>query len=255
MRLVGRLRGGADGHDLVLTVLGLLGTNRALGKSIEFVGPAITDLDMSDRFKLSNHAVEMGAVAGLIGVDERCRDWLSARGANLSFAGRAIHDSVGSNADSERPPLRGQAISCLAIESNRHALVANLKAVKVDQVFIGSCAGGRLQDLRDAAAVLAGQRVHSGVRLLVAPASAEVMSAAAQDGTLETLIAAGATLLPPGCGACMGHAGYFADGEVEASTQNRNVAGRAGSPTSEIYLASAATVAAAAVRGFIGSQS
>ena len=124
--------------------------------------------------------------------------------------------------------------------------------VRVDQVFIGTCAGGRIEDLRAAAAVLRNRRIDPGVRLLVGPASTEVLTAALDDGTLDTLIAAGAVLLPVGCGSCMGRVGALGEGEVEVAVQNRNFVGRAGHPGSEIYLASATTAAHCALTGSLG---
>lgn len=252
VRLVGALPEHATAHDLVLTIVGRIGMQGGLGKTLEFVGPAVQSLSMSDRLKISNHAVEMGAIAGIFGVDARTRAWIEERGGNLAYAERVPHDADGDGADVEIDLAQVKPRVALPSRPDRVMdLDALEETVKVQQVFLGSCAGGRLDDLRAAAEILQGKRIAEGVRLLVGPASAEVAAAAMEEGTLSTLLRAGATILPPGCGACMGWIGTLGEGEVEVSTQNRNFVGRAGAPSSRIYLASPVTAARVALTGVL----
>ena len=253
IRLVGRLGPDIDGHDLALTVAGKVGTRGGLGKVLEYVGPGLEHLTVADRLKLANLSVEMGAVTGIMGLDDRAADWLAERGADLSSREWVEMDRQGRNPDLEID--LDQVKVSVAAPSSPDATVTlseMQKPVRVDQVFIGTCAGGRLEDLQAAAAVLRRRRVKPRVRFLVGPASTEVLTAASADGTLDTLIAAGAVLLPVGCGACMGRLGALAEGEVEVAAQNRNFVGRAGHPGSQIYLASAATAARSALTGYLG---
>lgn len=255
IRLVGELTGDATPHDLALTVLGRVGMRGGLGKTLEFVGPAVEHLEISDRLKLANHAVEMGALAGIFGFDSKTRAWLEDRGGDLSYAERVLHDNDGRNSDVEfdlslvRPKVALPSRPDRVI--NRDEIT---DAISVNQVFLGSCAGGRLEDLRAAADVLRGKQVAQGVRLLVGPASAEIAAAAMKEGLLATFLEAGATLLPPGCGSCMGWIGTLGDGEVEVATQNRNFVGRAGSVTASIYLASPVTAARVALTGVLEKE-
>ncbi|MFD7730121.1 aconitase/3-isopropylmalate dehydratase large subunit family protein [Kitasatospora phosalacinea] len=255
IRLEGRVRTGVSFHDAVLHVIGLVGVQGALGRAIEFVGPGIADLSIADRMKLCNHAVEMGAVAGLIGVDGTSERWLAARGADLGAVGLALHDPVGAAADLNVD--LGAVDEMLALPSKPDNVLPLAQArvpSRVDQVFIGSCAGGRLEDLQQAAGELEGTTVAPGMRLLIAPASAEVQEQAMADGTLGSLLKAGAVLLPPGCGACLGRVGTLRDGDVAVTTQNRNFVGRAGSSQSELYLASPAAAARVARDGRIPGE-
>lgn len=248
--LAGSLDPGTSAQDLALAITAAVGMDGALGMAIEFAGPGIAGLSVADRMKLANHSVEMGAVAGMFPADEIVLGWLAERGADLSHAGRAASTdgpwNVTIDLDRVRPTL------ALPARPDRTVAVAEAEPVELDQVFIGSCAGGRLQDLQEAAAVLRGRRAHPNVRLLVGPASAEVYRAATQDGTIADLVAAGATVLPPGCGACLGRLGTLAAGEAALSTQNRNFVGRCGSAESRVYLGSPATAAAAALTGQVG---
>jgi 3-isopropylmalate dehydratase large subunit len=252
IRLVGNVRAPATPHDVVLQVLQAVGARGGLGKVLEFVGPGIPGLTLSDRFKLANHAVEMGGLSGLVGLDARSRDWLRSTGSDLELINLVDGIDEGMNADIE--VNLDDVEPSLALPSSPDNVTAAWRAelIRVDQVFIGSCAGGRLEDLRDAAKILVGKRVAEGVRLLVAPASTEILAAALKEGILEQLIAAGAIVLPPGCGACMGRLGTLGAGDIEIATQNRNFAGRAGNSSSKIYLGSPTTAALAALSGTVG---
>jgi 3-isopropylmalate/(R)-2-methylmalate dehydratase large subunit len=277
VRLTGTLTPPATGQDLVLQLLGMVGTSGALGMALEFTGPGVCGLRMSDRMKLANHAVEMGAVCGLLPVDQRTRRWLADRGADLRYAAHVADESATGDVDGAdvdemsidlsrvRPmvalPSRPDRVRPLRADgsgegggSSGDREPGGVLGEAVQQVFIGSCAGGRLEDLREAAEVLRGQRVAPGVRLLVGPPSEAVLREAIADGTLTTLMAAGATVLPPGCGACLGRLGTLGDDEVCVSTQNRNFAGRSGSASARIYLASPTTAAHTAITGYLPGE-
>ncbi|MET7768833.1 aconitase/3-isopropylmalate dehydratase large subunit family protein [Nocardia sp. NPDC005366] len=249
--LTGSLGNGTTAQDLALAITTEVGMGGAIGMVVEFVGPAIAELSVADRMKLSNHAVEMGAVTGVFPVDATVLAWLAERGADLTHADRAV--------DGDDPwdltVDLGDVVPTLARPSrpDRTVAASDLEPIEVNQVFIGSCAGGRLEDLHEAVQVLGGQKVHPDVRLLVGPASAEVYQRAVEDGSIARLTAAGATVLPPGCGACLGRLGTLAAGEVAVSTQNRNFVGRCGSAESEVYLGSPTTAANAALSGRVGS--
>jgi 3-isopropylmalate dehydratase large subunit len=252
IRLTGRLRAPATGQDLALRVVEAVGTSGALGMALEFFGPAVTELSIADRMKLANHAVEMGAVFGLFGVDETCRRWLAERGADLTHAGRVAGTDDDGPCDVSIDLGDVEPMVALPSRPDNARPASTVDTTRVDQVFIGSCAGGRLADLHEAADVLRGQRVADGMRLLVGPASTEVLRQATDDGTIGTLLAAGATLLPPGCGACLGRFGTLGDDDVCVSTQNRNFVGRSGSASARIFLGSPTTAAGAALRGKLG---
>lgn len=200
VRLGGRLRDGVSFQDAVLHIVGLVGVRGALGRALEFVGAAVSDLSIADRMKLCNHAVEMGAVAGLIGVDGTSERWLAERGADLGAMGLAAHDPVGATADLHVDLGTVEQMLALPAKPDNVVPLAGARVPHVDQVFIGSCAGGRLEDLHQAARELDGAAVAPGMRLLVAPASAQVQELAMADGTLGTLLRAGAVLLPPVAG-------------------------------------------------------
>lgn len=173
----------------------------------------------------------MGAVTGIMGLDDRAAAWLERRGADLSSAALVELDRQGRNPDLEID--LGDVAVAVAAPSSPDAtrtLKDMERSVPIDQLFISTCAGGRLEDLQAAAAVLRQRRVKPGIRLLVGPASTEVLTAAIHDGTLDTLLAAGTVLLPVGCGACMGRLGALGEGEGEGAVQNRNFVGRAGHP-------------------------
>jgi 3-isopropylmalate/(R)-2-methylmalate dehydratase large subunit len=252
IRLEGELRAPATGQDLALWVVQAVGTSGALGMALEFTGPAVAGLSVPDRMKLANHAVEMGAVCGLFAVDEVSRRWLADHGADLTHAGRVIDGADDGPADVVLDLGAVEPVVALPSRPDNVRPASAVDLTQVDQVFIGSCAGGRLADLHEAADVLRGGRVADGVRLLVGPASAAVLREATADGTLGTLLDAGATLLPPGCGACLGRFGTLGDDDVCVSTQNRNFVGRSGSASARIFLGSPSTAAAAALRGTIG---
>lgn len=243
---------GVYAKDLALHLIGRLGADGATYKSLEFSGEAISNMSMAGRFTLANMAVEAGAKTGLFPTDEVTRTYLESRGRGALF--RALRP------DPDAEYERAIAIDASSLEptvSKPHAvdniaLARELMGTKIAQVFIGTCTNGRLDDLAVAAAILSGKRCHPKTRLLVAPASREVLREAIGVGYIQTLLEAGAALLPPGCGPCVGvHQGVLGDGEACLSTANRNFRGRMGNPEAFIYLGSPATAAASAIAGEI----
>ena len=238
--------------DLILTIIGRLGADGATYKALEFGGPAIEALPMHERLTLTNMAVEAGAKTGLVGSDETTRSYLAAQGREGDW--RPIAPDPGAVYERSLSYLADELVPVVAAPhtvDNVHP-ASTLAGTKVDQVLIGTCTNGRLEDLRAAARVLRGRRRAPRTRLIVTPASQAVWRAAADEGLLQAFVDAGAVVTNPGCGACVGvHEGILADGEVCVSTANRNFKGRMGNPQAHIYVASPLTAAAAAVAGEI----
>jgi 3-isopropylmalate/(R)-2-methylmalate dehydratase large subunit len=238
--------------DLMLTVIGRLGADGATYKALEFGGSCVERLPLHERLTLANMAVEAGAKAGLVASDDLTRDYLRSQGREADW--RPLAADAGAAYDAEvRVAAAGVVPSVAAPHAVDNVFSAAEKAgVRVDQVLIGTCTNGRLEDLRAAAELLRGRHRAPHARLIVTPASRGVYRAAAAEGLLDAFVRAGALVTNPGCGACVGvHQGILADGEVCVSTANRNFEGRMGNPQAFIYLASPYTAAAAAVAGEI----
>ena len=248
----GRFAKGVYAKDLALHLIGSLGADGATYKSLEFSGEAIANMSMAGRFTLANMAVEAGAKTGLFPTDGTTQAYLESRGRGALFHALcpnpdAMYEQVITiDASSLEPTVsRPHAVDNIA-------LARELAGTKVDQVFIGTCTNGRLDDLAVAAAILNGKRRYPKTRLLVAPASLDVLKEAISAGYIQTFLEAGAVLLPPSCGPCVGvHQGVLGDGEACLSTANRNFRGRMGNPEAHIYLGSPATAAASAIAGEI----
>ncbi len=238
--------------DLMLTVIGTLGADGATYKALEFGGAGVEALDMAGRLTLANMAVEAGAKAGLVASDETTRAYLAGQGREADW--RPLAPDSGAAYERVVPFAAGEVVPTVARPHtvDNVAPAAELGDVRVDQVLIGTCTNGRLEDLRAAAQVLRGRRRAPSTRLIVTPASRDVARAAAREGLLDVFWEAGAVVTNPGCGACVGiHEGVLGDGEVCLSTANRNFKGRMGNPEASIYLASPATAAATAVAGAV----
>jgi 3-isopropylmalate/(R)-2-methylmalate dehydratase large subunit len=241
--------------DLVLYIVGDIGADGADYRSVEFAGPTIEGLSVGGRQVLCNMAAEMGAKNGYVAPDATTRAWLAGRTA-------APYQEILPDPDADYVQVLRYDVSRLASQvAAPHRVdnvvpVAEAAGMPIDQAIIGSCTNGRLEDLQAAAEILRGKQIAASVRLLVLPASREILLQAIEKGIIPDLVAAGATLLNPGCGPCLGaHEGCMAPGERSISTGNRNFKGRMGSPEAEIYLASPATVAASALKGVIADPS
>jgi 3-isopropylmalate/(R)-2-methylmalate dehydratase large subunit len=246
------------GKDLMLHTIGLIGVDGALYQAMEFTGPAIKRMSVDGRFTMCNMAIEAGAKCGLVGYDETTAAYLQGRPAGS----RGRDGGVELNSDPDAAFAREIDIDASAIEPtvamphlpSNTAPAASLTDVRIDQVVIGSCTNGRLEDLRQAAELLRGRTVHPDVRLIILPGTQQVCLDAAADGTMQALIEAGGAFSTPTCGPCLGgHMGVLAEGERSVSTTNRNFVGRMGHPGSEVYLASPYVAAASAIAGHIAT--
>ena len=249
--LSGRFRPGVFAKDLSLKLIGDHGAEMANYKAVEFAGPAAGDLSVGSRLTLANMSAEMGAKNGYFAPDAKALQWLEGRA-------RGPFEMVASDPDARYDTVLACDLDALEPQVAAPHAVDNVKPVAavagkpVNQILIGTCTNGRLEDLEAAAAILKGRRAHPSVRVLVIPASWEVYREALRSGALATLVEAGCVILNSGCGPCLGgHEGLMAAGEVCLSTSNRNFRGRMGHRDSEIYLASPATAAASAVTGRI----
>jgi 3-isopropylmalate/(R)-2-methylmalate dehydratase large subunit len=249
----GRLRPWVGGKDLILHTLGTLGVEGANYKALEFGGEVVRRLPMDQRFTMANMAVEGGAKNGIFEPDDMTYNYVAARAKREGSFLKSDRD-----AEFERiirigvDEMEPQVAFPHSPDNVRPISTAN--RIPLDQVFIGSCTNGRLDDLRVASAILKGRSAAKGIRLVVIPGSALIYKRAIQEGIIEILVEAGAVIGPPCCGPCLGgHMGILAEGERALSTSNRNFVGRMGHPKSEVYLASPAVAAASAVLGRIGS--
>jgi len=248
----GRFPHGVGAKDLILNLIGNIGADGATYKALEFSGDGVNNMSMSQRFTIANMAVEAGAKAGLLPADKITQDYLSSQGRGdhyqPMFADRDASYEKTINFDlAALEPTVAKPHNVDNIAPARE-----LKGTKIQQVFIGTCTNGRLEDIAIVADMLKGKRRHPETRLIVAPASPQVLLAAIRTGYIHTLVKAGAIILPPGCGACLGlHQGVLGDGESCLSTANRNFKGRMGNPEAFIYLGSPATAAATALTGEI----
>jgi homoaconitate hydratase family protein len=251
VELEGKLPLGVYAKDVILKIIGDKGAESANYRAVEFSGSAASSFSLASRLVLTNMAAEMGAKNGYFEPDAEILDWLKKRA-------RAGYEVILSDEDARyedifRYDLRAlePQIACPHTVDNVKPVTA-IEGLKFDQALIGTCTNGRLEDLEVAAKIFKGRKIHRGVRVLVLPASWEIYLEALKKGLLDIFIEAGCIILNPGCGPCLGaHQGILAPGEVALSTANRNFRGRMGSRDSEIYLASAATVAASALEGKI----
>ena len=249
--LTGALQPWVSGKDVILHIIGMIGVDGALYKSMEFTGPGVSSLSMDDRFTIANMAIEAGAKNGIFPVDEKTVAYMT---------GRVSRPWTAYEPDPDAEYEKTIEIDLSAIEptvSLPH-LPSNTKTVKevagmdIQQCVIGSCTNGRISDLRVAAKVLEGRKVSGGVRCIVIPATQDVYMQALKEGLIETFITAGAVVSTPTCGPCLGgHMGVLYAGERAISTTNRNFVGRMGHVKSEVVLSSPAVAAASAVKGTI----
>lgn len=242
---------GVYSKDFIIYTIGRLGVDGANYKAVEFHGPAIEELSISSRLVITNMSMEMGAKAAIIPPDNKTLEYVR-KNIGTDF------EPVYPDNDAEYEAVHEIDVSGLepmvaAPHSPGNAkTVKEVEGTKIHQAFIGTCTNGRLEDLKVAAEILEDRKIHPDVRLIVGPASLRVLKEALKLGLIDTFLDAGAVIIPPGCGPCLGkHQGVLAPGEVCISTANRNFKGRMGSPEAFIYLASPATVAASAIEGKI----
>lgn len=251
----GKLNEGVYSKDLMLHIIGMIGADGATYRALEFCGDTIENMSMSERFTLSNMAVEAGAKCGLIVADETTKAYLRERGREDKFRQiKPDEDAVYERVIEIDASKVGRTVSCPHTVDNTKT-VSELSGVKVNQVYVGTCTNGRLEDMRTVAKILKGKKVNKDVRMLICPASPDVYKDSLKEGLLETFMDSGAVILPPGCGPCVGvHAGTLGDGEVCLATQNRNFQGRMGNTKGEIYLASPYVAAYTAINGYISDK-
>jgi len=248
----GRFAKGVYAKDLIIHLIGQIGADGATYKALEFSGEAITTMPMSERLTIANMVVEAGAKVGLFPSDSITQSYLREQGRSEGYTplnpdSDAIYEST---IEIDVAQLKPTVAKPHTVDNT--ALVKELRGVHIDQVFIGTCTNGRLDDIRIAASILQGKKRHPHTRLIIAPASQKVLLAALTEGYITTLVESGATIVPPGCAACLGvHQGVLGDGETCLSTANRNFKGRMGNPQAFVYLGSPATAAATAIRGEI----
>ncbi len=253
VRYVGNIPRWVQGKDLILATLGRIGVSGAVYKAIEFAGEVVEGLSMSQRFTMANMAVECGAKNGIFAPDGVTRQYITERsrreGQFYASDEDAEYEKVVTIDATHMEPQVAMPHSPDNVKG-----ISSLNGIRIDQVFIGSCTNGRLEDLRSAARVIKGRKVSKGTRLIVIPGSPQVYAEALEEGLIADFLGAGAVIGPPCCGPCLGgHMGILADGEVAVSTSNRNFKGRMGHPGSEVYLCNPAIAAASAVLGRIGS--
>jgi 3-isopropylmalate/(R)-2-methylmalate dehydratase large subunit len=239
------------GKDFVLTVIGKIGVDGALYKAMEYQGEAIRALDIDNRLTIANMAIEAGGKSGIIEPDEKTVEWVRKR-TNREFKLYKSDPDAKYCCEYEFDASKIEpVVACPSLPSNVKP-VSEVAGTHIDQVFIGSCTNGRLSDLRIAAAILKGKKVHPEVRCIVIPASDQIYKQALREGIIEILAEAGCLISTSTCGPCLGgHMGILAEGEVCLSTSNRNFVGRMGHPKSQVYLSSPAVAAASAVLGRI----
>jgi 3-isopropylmalate/(R)-2-methylmalate dehydratase large subunit len=252
IEVTGKFQKGIYPKDLILHLIGQIGVDGATYKALEFHGDTVGKMSMSGRFTIANMAVEAGAKVGLFAADEITRQYLVAEGRGDDY------QAMAADADAEYEKIiKINATELEPTVSKPHtvdntALAKDLKGTKIQQVVIGTCTNGRLEDMAVAVGILRGKKTAAGVRLLIVPASRRVLLEAIEMGYIKDFVEAGAVILPPGCGPCLGlHQGALGDGETCLTTANRNFEGRMGNPKGFIYLGSPATAAATALNGEI----
>ena len=247
----GELQPGVFSKDLVLYLAGQIGADGATYEAIEFHGPVIDDLSVEARMTMSNMAIEVGAKAGLMNADAKTLAWFEGRGEKTPNPQNADADAVYARTlDFDTTTIGPQIAKPHAVDNV--SPIEEVEGTPIAEGVLGTCTNGRLEDFAIAASILKGRHIHPDVRFIVAPASRRILLEAIEAGYIQTLVEAGAALVTPGCGPCVGtHNGVPSDGENVISTANRNFKGRMGNSNSFIYLGSPATVAASVIEGKI----
>ncbi|HHT9106372.1 MAG TPA: 3-isopropylmalate dehydratase large subunit [Candidatus Wujingus californicus] len=247
----GKVRNWTSGKDLILYTIGKIGVDGALYRTMEFTGSAIANLPMDDRFTMCNMAIEAGAKNGIISPDKYTEEYIKGRVTKKYKNYQSDPDCKYAKTYEFDADKISPQVALPSLPENTKP-VEEVSGIKIDQVVIGSCTNGRISDLRLAAQILKGKKVHPSIRLIVIPATQEIYKQAVREGIVEIFIDAEAVVSTPTCGPCLGgHMGILAEGERALSTTNRNFVGRMGHPKSEIYLCSPAVAAASAITGEI----
>ena len=250
--LTGKPNKWISGKDVILHLIGMIGVDGALYKSLEFTGDGIAALSMDDRFTIANMAIEAGAKNGIFPVDEKAESYMNEHSKRAYKVYEADADASYEQEITIDLSTLKSTVAFPHLPENTHT-IDEIEKIDIDQVVIGSCTNGRLDDLRTAAEILKGRHVKKGMRCIVIPATQKIYMDAMEEGLLKIFIEAGAVVSTPTCGPCLGgYMGILAEKERCVSTTNRNFVGRMGHVTSEIYLASPAVAAASAVLGYIG---
>jgi len=254
VNLSGKPKEHTTGKDIILEIIRMIGVDGALYRTLEFTGSTIPHLTMDDRFSMCNMAIEAGAKSGIVAYDDVTKEFLD--GKDLAREPRIHQSDADANycmtLDIDVANLE-PVIAYPFLPSNGHSITQAVKDnIKIDQAFIGSCTNGRLSDLKTAAEILKGKKVHEDVRLIVTPGTQKILKEAYKLGYMDIIIDAGGVVSNPTCGACLGgYMGILGDGEVAISTTNRNFVGRMGSRSSKVYLANSAVAAISAITGYI----
>lgn len=239
------------GKDVILHIIGMIGVDGALYKSMEFTGDGVSSLSMDDRFAMANMAIEAGGKNGIFEVDEKTLEYVKEHSVKPYKVFKADEDAVYSEVYEIDLASIKPTVAFPHLPENART-IDNVGDVKIDQVVIGSCTNGRIEDMRVAAEVLKGRKVHENVRCIIIPATQKIWRQAMNEGLFDIFIEAGAAVSTPTCGPCLGgHMGILAKGERAVATTNRNFVGRMGHPESEVYLAGPAIAASSAVAGKI----
>jgi len=251
--LTGKLNENICGKDLILHIIGMIGVDGALYKSMEFMGEGVKTLSIDDRFTIANMAIEAGAKNGIFPVDEITLEYINEHSKKTYEIFEADEDATYCKEYVIDLSTIKMTVSFPHLPDNTRT-IDEVGDIKIDQAVIGSCTNGRIEDMRAAAKVLKGHKIHSGVRCIIFPATQKIWKQAMNEGLFDIFIDAGAAISTPTCGPCLGgHMGVLAKGERAISTTNRNFVGRMGHPESEVYLASPAVAAASAILGKIAS--
>ncbi len=242
---------GVYSKDLIIYLIGKLGVDAANYRAVEFHGKAIEELSISARATITNMAMEMGAKAAIIPPDNKTIKYVEEH-VGRDFEVILPDKDAEYVAEYEFDVSELEPMVAAPHSPGNAKPVKEVEGIKIHQAFLGTCTNGRLEDLEIAAKILEGRKIHPEVRMIVGPASRRIFMEALKKGLIDVFVEAGAVIIPPGCGPCLGkHQGTLAAGEVCISSANRNFKGRMGSPEAEIYLASPATVAASAIEGKI----
>lgn len=251
--LKGKLNKWVSGKDVILHIIGIIGVDGALYRSMEFAGEGVASLTMDDRFTIANMAIEAGAKNGIFPVDEKTLEYIGERSNKPYKIYEADEDAVYDEVYEIDLSKLEPTVAFPHLPENTRT-IDEAKDVKIDQVVIGSCTNGRISDIRVAGEIMKGKKIAKGIRAIVIPATQEVYLTAMKEGLLTTFVEAGCIVSTPTCGPCLGgHMGVLAAGERAVSTTNRNFVGRMGHVESEVYLASPAVAAASAITGRLTS--